>query len=90
MKERAHARSLYITEDCSPARKLCGENSSMVCSERGGVGTVTAFLHAFRTVGSGGFSASLVAVFAVVRALGLEVGRKGQRMQCLGVLTELL
>jgi hypothetical protein len=44
MKERAHARSLYITGDCSPARKLSRENSSMDSSGRGAAATVTAFL----------------------------------------------
>jgi hypothetical protein len=63
MKERAHARSLYIIGGGPPTRKLSSENSSMERSSRDVVGAVTAFLHhagvPFREVADGEWGLSV-------------------------------
>jgi hypothetical protein len=57
MKERAHARSLYITGGTPPTRKLSSENSSMEHAGSGALNAVTAFLQeagiGFREVAEG-------------------------------------
>lgn len=81
MKERAHARSLYIIGGRPPTRKLSSENSSMEQGSSGVVAAVTAFLQhtgvPFREVAHGEWGLSIDGA-----EIGLRLAGGLLRAQC--------